>query len=468
MGDRLLVAARKSRKGDAAEDDQYARQEEGAARVAAKDGHVIVATARDTVSSQRPPWERRELRKWMTEAGKLALYDGILVTETDRLARLDDMGWHDIESWCYDHGKCIVTGEGVRFPAREGNDGDYWQWHALKKQARRYWEQTRDKHAGGRAIARASGGFIGRAPFGYVVAGVKYRKRPVPHPEYAALAIEMFQRIADGQPGAAVALWLAQETGRTWRVKAVLDCIRNATYLGERDGAEFEPLVTRGLWDAANAAVAARSYARTASTPKDVHAYSGVIFCGSCGAPMYRHQSSKDGKPVGVAHYRCGRGRRGVPESRCPMPGVSFGAVNDSVHEVMSALGIPEQAQRAEGGDAGKAAELAAIDRAMKAAMAKHDMAEVARLAAAYAERESREAAPVRVWWQPTGKSLGELWTAGDLAARRELLRDGGIGAHGLVMVVNADASAELADIDEKPDVRAWNDEVHGEFAAAG
>ena len=450
MGDRLIVAARKSRKGDAAEDDQYARQETGAARVAERDGHVIVATARDTVSSQRPPWERRELRKWMTDAEKLAMFDGILVTETDRLARLDDKGWHDIESWCYDHGKFILTGEGVRFPAREGNDGDYWQWHGLKKQARRYWEQTRSKHESGRNVARANGGFIGSAPFGYLVTGVKYRKTLVPHPEYAPLARQMFWRIADGVTGAKVAEWLTRELGREARpvrVKFVLDVIRNRSYLGERDGATFEPLVSEELWNAANATLAARSFTRSAAPA--VHAYSGVIYCARCSAPMYRHYTGR-----GREMYRCGAGRRGVPEQRCGMPGLGFDAVNASVDQVMSGLGIAEAVQRAEGGDAGKAAELAAIKRAMNAALAKNDMPEVARLSVAYSERDGREAAPVRVWWQETGRTLGELWTAGDLAARRELVSEG-IRPHGYAMVVNADGTAELAEIVEAPDVRA-------------
>jgi DNA invertase Pin-like site-specific DNA recombinase len=485
MGDRLLVAARKSRKGDAAEDDQYKRQEDGAAAIAARDGHVIVATVRDTVSSQRPPWERRELRKWMDDgteetadgerkrvrdpSPKLPLFDGILVTETDRLARLDDEGWHDIESWCYRNGKSIVTGEGVRFPAREGNDGDYWQWHALKKQARRYWEQTRDKQAGGRAIAKASGGFIGSVPFGYAMSGVKYHKKPVPHPENGPLAVELFTRIAGDasnspQSGATVAAWLTQATGRLWRVKAVLGIVRNRTYLGERDGTTFDPLVTQELWDAANASLAARSFTRAAAPA--IHGFSGRIYCARCQTVMYRHKPDR-GREV----YRCGLGRRGVIEARCGMPGVSFDAVNDSVHAVMAALMIPEQAQRASGGDSGKAAELVAIKRKMSSALAKNDMPLLAMLSAEYTARESRESEPVKVWWQPTGRTLAQAWEAGDLKARRELLRED-LRSHGLVLVITADGTAELADIVEKPDVRTWDGERNaevtgGQWAAA-
>ena len=146
------------------------------------------------------------------------------------------------------------------------------------------------------------------------------------------------------------------------------------------------------------------------------------------------------------------------------MPGLAYDAVNASVHELMSGLGFPEQVQRCAGGDAGKASELAAIKRKMTAALAASDMPLVAVLSAEYSARENREAAPVRVWWEGTGRVLGELWNAGDLAARRELLCSG-IGAHGYAVTVAADGTASLADVATAPDVRAWNDDRDGEVS---
>lgn len=450
MGDRLLLAARKSRKprkDDAeaqAEDTRYERQDFRAKRWAEEKGHTVVHATADTVSSQTAPWKRKQLGPWMTDPAKMAMYDGILISDTDRISRGTQEDFVFIEHWATVNGKRIVVARGPQYPAR--TDAERGDWDGQKRRARTYWEDVRDKHADTRELIRENGGFIGRPNFGYLTSGPELRKTLVPHPENAPLAREMFQRIADGQPGTTVAAWLSAGLGRSVRVKFVLDCIRNRTYLGERDGAEFEPLVSRELWDAASAAVAARSFTRPAA--KAVHGYSGVIFCDRCHTVLYRHYTGR-GREV----YRCGLGRRGVTEERCTMPGLGFDAVNAAVGGIMAALLIPEQVQRADGGDQGKAAELTAIKRQMNAALAVNDMPEVARLSVAYSERDAREAAPVRVWWEATGRTLGELWRAGDLAARRELLREG-LRPHGYAMTVNADSSAALADIAEPPDVR--------------
>ena len=232
--------------------------------------------------------------------------------------------------------------------------------------------------------------------------------------------------------------------GEVQRAKAVIDMIKRDTYLGRRDGVEFEPLVSETVWNDANATVAARSFTRSAVA--SVHHYSGVVHCGRCGSVLYHHKPER-----GHAKYRCGLGQRGVAESKCGMPGIDYDTANAAIDTVMSPLGIPEQVQRAEGGDAGKSAELAPIKRRMAAAMAKNDMGEVAKLSAEYAERDAKPAAEVRVWWERTGKSLGQVWAGADIAARRELLSSG-LAVHDLVVVVHADGSAELADIESDTD----------------
>jgi hypothetical protein len=99
---RLVSVGRKSRKGD--QGTQFDRQDTRNIERAERDGHAIIRTTHDVVSSQTMPWQRKNLKEWMTDAAKLASYDGILV-ETDRVARCDDEGWHDIEGWCFDHDK---------------------------------------------------------------------------------------------------------------------------------------------------------------------------------------------------------------------------------------------------------------------------------------------------------------------------------------------------------------------------
>ena len=417
-GLRLVAAARKSRKGD--EGSQFDRQEARNAERAERDGHTIVHTTHDVVSSQTMPWNRKELKEWMTDTNKIALYDAILV-ETDRLSRCDDKGWHYIEHWCYENDKKIVTTEGVIFPARD--DSDRYQWLGLKRRARTYWEDVRDKHAQTRELIKANHAAIGRAPFGYKITGDKLHKTFVIDDVTGPLAKEAFVRISHGNTATSVAIWLTEQTGQTWRVKRVTDMIQRRTYLGERDGFTFEPLVTEKLWNDANAALATRSFKHTDTGGRRVeHGYSGLIYC-QCGTAYYFHQSTREGKPVGQAKYRCGKGRRGdVTEKRCEHGAPSFDAVNAMVNTFMSHNPVQEEVHTTTGGDYGKKMELARIQEAMTSALANKKMMEVARLAAEYETVEARETEPVVMKLVKTGKTYGKVWRDGDLSDRRSLL----------------------------------------------
>ena len=417
-GLRLVSAGRKSRKGD--ENSQFDRQEARNADRAQKDGHVIVHTTRDVISSQTMPWERKNLRQWMTEPTMLEMYDAILV-ETDRLARCDDKGWHYIEGWCYDNDKKILTTEGVQFPPRD--DSDRYQWVGLKRRARTYWEDVRDKHAQTRELIKANGAAIGRAPFGYTIVGDKLHKTFVIDPVTGALAKEAFKRISEGHTATSVAIWLSEVTGTMWRVKRVTDMISRRTYLGERDGHVFEALVSEEMFNSANSALAARSFKHVDKGGRRAeHGYSGLIFC-ECGAQFYRHQSTRDGKPVGDEKYRCGRGRRGNPgETRCEFGAPKFSEVNTLVDEKMSKQWVKDVVMVTTGGDHGKQMELQALQDAMKSAFAKMDMSEVTRLAALISELQGRESQPVVVEYKYSDETLGQMWSAGDLADRRALL----------------------------------------------
>lgn len=456
-GLRLLLAARKSRKSD--DVVQFERQEARNRERAERDGHTIIHTTRDVVSSQTMPWERRELKAWMTDPQKLAMYDGIIV-ETDRLARCDDRGWHYIEHWCYEREKVIVTSEGVRFPARD--DSDRYQWIGLKRRARTYWEDVRDKQAGGRAIVRANGGAIGSIPFGYTITGVKYRKQFEPHPVNGLLAVEAFQRIADGRSASSVAAWLSEMTGKPWRVKRVIDMIRRRSYLGERDGHTY-PLLAEGfreLWEQANNALDARSIKRGGQVV--VHAYSSLIFC-PCGATWFRHQSTKHGVPVGSERYRCSRGRRGIAKERgCGREALDFGRVNAAVDRAMRAVDYPEVVAVTTGGDFAKRQFLAELKDRMTAALAAGDMAQVTVLAAEHAVAEAQPSEPVRTYGKLTGRNLGQVWESENLAGRRAMLRS---GQFVVIVTGDDDAVVEFPANDDEEAVlsqarRGWPHEV--------
>jgi DNA invertase Pin-like site-specific DNA recombinase len=417
-GLRLVSAGRKSRKGD--EGSQFDRQEARNRERAERDGHAIIHTTRDVVSSQTMPWDRKNLKEWMTDPAKLAMYDGILV-ETDRLARCDDEGWHTIESWCYDHDKKIITTEGVQFPARD--DSDRYQWVGLKRRARTYWEDVRDKHAQTREIIKANGGAIGRPPFGYRIEGTKLHKTFVIDPITGPLVREAFKRIADGRSTTSVALWLTEMTGFTWRLMRVTDTIKRRSYLGSRDGHEYEALISEEQWESANSALAARTIAHGGRGV--VHAYSSVIYC-ECGASFYRHQSvSKDGSDVGVEKYRCSRGRRNhLGEGFCDFPAIPFDAANKAVDVFMRDDFSWEWMMVTTGGDSGRQMELQRIQDEMTSAMNRKDMSLVTTLATKFAEVDSQPAEPIRTVPKKTGRTKSEAWCNGTLTDQRTMLGD--------------------------------------------
>lgn len=442
MSLRLLLAARKSRKGTGDATD-YERQDHRAKEWAESEGHTIIHPTADTVSSQSAPWKRKQLGPWMRDPQKLAMYDAILISDTDRISRGTDEDFHYIEDWCYRNGKSIIVARGPQFPARDGamGESDRYQWIAQKRAARTYWESVRDKHADTREIIRANGGAIGRAPFGYAIEGPKLRKSFVPDPVNGPLAREVFQRIADGRTAASVAVWLSGQTGKTWRVKSVADMIRRRTYLGERDGHVFEPLVSEALWDSANAALESRSFKRKdKGGRRAVHGYSGLIYC-ECGAQMYRHQSDR-----GSEKYRCGRGRRGIAaEGRCEFGGILFTEANAAVDALMSEDLTPEYVMVTTGGDYGRQQELKKVQDAMNAAVAKGDMVTVAKLMPVFTELQNRPVEPVRTMPRRTGRTNAEVWNAGTLSDRRGML-EGWKGVYFVTVAVKDGAVVAMID----------------------
>lgn len=417
MGLRLLLAGRKSRKGDGGE-ELYARQDHRAVERAERDGHKVIEKVHDTVSSQTNPWERPNLRRWMTDPQLMALYDAVYVSETDRLARMDDEGWHYVEHWAYEHGKKILTAEGVEFPPRD--DSDRYQWLSLKRRARTYWEDVRDKHASTRELITVNGGAIGTAPLGYVITGPKLHKTFEIDPVYGPVVVEAFTRISKGATVTSVALWLSEVLGKNVRPKFVTDMIQRATYLGKRDHFTFPALITQELFDSANAALEARRITRKPGGRATVHAYSGHIYC-ECGALYYRHKSER-----GQEKYRCGRGRRGdVTEARCEYGAPNFTRVNEAVDRLMSRMTMPERVMTTTGGDHARQAALRAVQDALGIATAKGNVDEIVRLAGELKVLQDQDVQPIEISVTETGRTYAQVWLDGSISERRSLLERG-------------------------------------------
>ena len=430
-GLRLLLAARKSRKADDA--DGMERQDHRARTWAEREGHVIIHATTDVKTGTSAPWVRRQLKPWMTGSAQLGLYDAILISDTDRLSRGTDEDFHWIENWAYRNHKRILVADGPEFPPREGamGESDRYQWIAQKRAARTYWEAVRDKHADTREMIHENGAAIGPPAFGYRIAGAKLRKTFVIDPVTGPLVGEAFRRISEGHTATSVAIWLTEVTrdlgkpnGKPygpWRVKRVTDMISRRTYLGERDGHVFEPLVPEELFNAANAAMATRSFKHADKGGRRTrHGYSGYIYC-ACGARYYRHQSVR-----GTEKYRCGRGRSGtLAEQRCGYGAPDFTPVNTAIDALMTRLTMAERVLVTTGGDHARQMELQRIQDEMSAAMSKKDMTAVTRLAAEFSEVEATPSEPIRTSLRETGRTYAEVWAEGTLGDRRALLERG-------------------------------------------
>ena len=312
---RLLLAARLSRKAGKYQGIGIETQDEYGRRWAESQGHTIVGVAADVKSGRVQPWDRPNLRPWVTDPAKMAQYDGILAYKNDRLSRGK---WDDevrIRQWASDNGKVLVIVDGPQWPPR--NDGDFWSWTAQAKQAEKEWLEIQERNLRFQGKLRQDGKLVGAPCFGYDIAGEMYDKTLVPNAIGRRYVPQMFQRIADGQPLSQVAKWVNEEgiTDKPWPAKRVSQLIHNRTYMGQRMDREgrrvvltVEPLVDAKLWKRANDRLANSPVGRRGPVTGKPALLSGVLFCNRCLAPMYRSintPSKSNGKRYVFVYYRC-------------------------------------------------------------------------------------------------------------------------------------------------------------------
>ena len=383
---------------------------------AEQQGHVIVAVVPDVKSGTVAPWDRPNLKPWVTDPAKMAIYDGILAYRNDRLSR---GCWADearIRLWAEEHGKVLMIVDGPQWPPRHA--GDEWSWEAMAKQARKELEEIRERSMRAQDELRERGKLVGRPSFGYVSAGVKYDHTIIPTEEGRRLVPEIFGRCIDGQSLATIAAWLSVETGRAWWPRTVGTIIRNPTYMGRRCQQDpktktygkmllrCEPLVDAATFARAGKALDSRPK-RGHVDPANRPMLSGVLACPVCAdSPMYR---------LNTGYYRCtGRGadRRGCGNM------VRAEVVDAAVDQlIIEWFGTPVMAHQViPGNEARIAARLEEIRFEIRQlGSADLDDGEYdRRLAGLRAERDQVKAAevvPDRVELTDTGEVYSELWT---------------------------------------------------------
>jgi DNA invertase Pin-like site-specific DNA recombinase len=428
---RVIIAARLSRKGQGQRDglgietqDSYARE------WAEREGHTVIATVADTVSGTKAPIDRKNLSKWITSPQLLGRYDAIVAYTVDRLSRGDQTDFVDLEHWAMQHGKKFLIVDGldgeIQFPARHTTDVD--RWDAEKKAASRELKKIRERCGRSQRAIRASGHLVGRAPFGYVIAGDEYAKHLVADPVKAKLVRGMFERITAGQSLEEVARWITA-SGFPVYARSVSTMVRNPVYRGaRRDGYAAPAIVTATEFQNAGFALDGSGKPRPAGSAAPKAMLAGVLRCGNCGAPMYRIVTGD------APRYRC-HGEYGADRTRkgkgCGNV-LDLAAVDGAVSGWMAASTKHVTDVRPREATATRE-DLSTAELAAQKALAGHDFAQLAELTAQIkvltAQLESEEADSSGSAFEVVelDETYGQRWNGLDEAQRAAWLRSSGV-----------------------------------------
>lgn len=244
MGDRAIVAARLSRKGKrqtGIDTQDYDSQDYC-------DDHelTVIQVVADTKSGTMAPWDRPNLKPWVTDPDYMALYDVIVAAKHDRLSRAD---WSDearIRIWAEEHRKkLILVDQDLQWPPR--NDGDRQRWNNAAEQSRREWESTSKRYSRMQRSLRDGKFFIGKRSFGYSIVGVTCKQSPCEcEDDHKTLEIkeseakhvrEIFRSYLAGQSLAQIRDWVISlgiraMQGEVWSSQAIRRILRNPIYVG--------------------------------------------------------------------------------------------------------------------------------------------------------------------------------------------------------------------------------------------
>ena len=93
-------------------------QDEKSRAFCEREGMTVVDVVADTKSGTVAPWDRKNLKPWVTEPEKMAMYDAVVAYKTDRWSRGTQEDFTRIEFWATQHGKRLIIVDGPQYPAR--------------------------------------------------------------------------------------------------------------------------------------------------------------------------------------------------------------------------------------------------------------------------------------------------------------------------------------------------------------
>jgi DNA invertase Pin-like site-specific DNA recombinase len=438
----LLLAARVSTgKGQTGiqTQDQHSRE------WAEREGHTIIAVAADRRSGTVAPWDRPNLKPWVTQPELLAAYDGILAYKNDRLSRGD---WADearIRQWAQDNGKVLMIADGPQWPPR--HDGDKWAWEAMANQARQEWEAIRERIVRAQRYLRANGYLVGKPPFGCRVACAercgqggsecKHHKTLEPDPRLVPYVTEVARRYIAGASLTAMCEYLesggiSSPGGGAWQQYSLRRALENPALIGRRKNANgqtilrFPPVLEMDLWTSLQARLKTTREAPARGAVSTASALlAGIIYCAWCGRKMHfkrPYNTHKDGTRVYRNVYRCDGTIREWSTCRNM---ISAKEADEWITSwVTEVIGNHELVTRVVVPGHGYDGEIAEVESEIRA-LDLDDPDYLHKVAALRAERtrlQGLPAVPAEVIERSAGITIGQHWAGLDTADRRAWL----------------------------------------------
>ena len=299
---RVLVAARLSQlRKDDGKGRQTGIESQDKLTVAEleRQGHTVVAVVADTKSGTVQPWNRPNLKPWVTDPTKMAQYDAIAGYRFDRLSRGDNQSTNEIEKWAHDNHKQLLTEDGLVFPC-EGADGI--RWDLQKRLAHEEWLKISERYRRMQTHLRDSNKLTGRPTYGLMRIDSGDHKTLAPHPAESLVIKEAAKRYLGGETIDALcedfnSRGIASPTfkgkpGKHWHAKTLAGLLRNPAMAGRRmDAAGKTILRFAGIitWDEHTRLVGrldSRAH-RKGISPSNTALLVSLLKC-SCGRPMNR------------------------------------------------------------------------------------------------------------------------------------------------------------------------------------
>lgn len=453
---RVIIAARLSRQvdGQTGVDSQDKLTKAWAEAL----GYEVVEVIADTKSGTVQPWNRPNLKPWVTDPHKLALYDAVVGFRLDRLTRGDNQSTNEIEEWARINQKELLTEDALRFPC-EGADGI--RWDITKRLAHEEWLKISERYSRMQKWLRDNNFLVGAVPYGYepvMVPGTEHKTLGIVEDQAEAVRT-IYQMLADGYPVTMICERLDKDAltmtnirrarkgqelaPNKWGPATVTTMVRNPVYKGRRvdlqgrTQLEVPEIVTATQWKQANDKLdgskngrRGQKYGKKAEITSLLN---GVIVCGYCGRNMWRVKCGSNKTPR--LYYRCS----GTPrdKSTCSLMvqmaqadlvmQATMGMVATEPHyETIVTDGFDYQDEIDDLTERLKALDYDAPDwrDEQEALINRRD------------ELKAMPAQPRRVVKRPSGKTMGEWWLEAPTAERRQFLLD-----RGCVVKVTRDAN---------------------------